>query len=129
VLVAEDEPSVRLLVRIALSGQGYTLLEAADGQDALEVAERHDGRIDLLLTDIVMPRVSGPELAARLGLPVLYMSGYAEPDVTPIAELDAENFIAKPFSPPELARRVRERLDQPAPRRGAATATPRLRPS
>src|SRR5258705_825795 len=81
VLVVEDEPAVLTLSRRALEAQGYVVLAASDADAALRVVERHGGMIHLLLTDVVMPGLSGHELADRLtahrpGIPVLYMSGY-----------------------------------------------------
>jgi len=83
ILLVEDEQGVRDLVRDVLQARGYTILEARHGIEALAVARRHRGPIDLLLTDVVMPRMGGPELAECLaarqpGLKVLYMSGYTE---------------------------------------------------
>jgi signal transduction histidine kinase len=115
VLLVEDEPSVRRLVRGVLNGCGYTVLEAADGADALRVAETHPGPIHLLLTDVVMPGMGGPELAGRLAarraeLRVLYISGY--PDGGPGAALQpGAALLGKPFSPEALAVRVRAVLD------------------
>jgi DNA-binding NtrC family response regulator len=94
----------------------YTVLLAADGVDALQVAERYQGPIQLLITDVVMPGLSGPELAAQLSasrpeMKVLYMSGYS-PEVLaehgPIANCE---FIQKPFKPQDLKRRVNELLE------------------
>jgi two-component system cell cycle sensor histidine kinase/response regulator CckA len=95
------------------------VLEAADGAEALDVARAHDGRIDLLVSDIVMPAVGGPELYTALaderpGLRVLFTSGFPERDLTPEATLDRTNFLPKPYTPAELARRVRELLDDAA---------------
>jgi signal transduction histidine kinase/ligand-binding sensor domain-containing protein len=117
VLVAEDEPQVRHLVRRALERCGYRVLEAVDGEDALEVAAAHGGRIDLLLSDVVMPRMGGPELARRLsvdrpGTRLLFMSGYAEQTLLDeAARAGAGQPIAKPFRVNALADRVREVLD------------------
>jgi signal transduction histidine kinase/ligand-binding sensor domain-containing protein/ActR/RegA family two-component response regulator len=117
VLVAEDEPQVRHLVRSALERCGYRVLEAVDGEDALEVAAAHGGRIDLLLSDVVMPRMGGPELARRLsvvrpGTRLLFMSGYAEQTLLDeAARAGAGQPIAKPFRVNALADRVREALD------------------
>ncbi len=112
VLIVEDEEAVLTLTHRALEAQGYTVLAAAGGADAARVAERYGGTIDLLLTDVVMPGMSGRELAALLaarrpGMRVVYMSGYAG---------DAAvhgSFLQKPFAPDTLARKVREVLDTP----------------
>jgi CheY-like chemotaxis protein len=117
VLLVEDEPTVRRIARRALFDRGYRVIEAEDGVTALEVARTHRGLIDLLLTDVVMPRMSGPELAAELqrelpGLRVLFMSGYAR-DAFDGGALGADvNFLAKPFTPDRLASRVRQVLDE-----------------
>ncbi len=117
VLVVEDEGSVRELVRVTLTRAGFRVLAARDGDEALTRAAAHDARIDLLLSDVVMPGLSGPELARRLkqarpSARVLFMSGYAADVVADEGALlgDAD-LLAKPFTPDELVRRVREALD------------------
>jgi len=117
VLVAEDQHNVRRLVSLMLSGFGYQVLVAANGAEALAVASSHDGRIDLLITDVVMPGMSGRELAVELarqrpGIHVLYMSGYTG-NVTAQHGLLQEGvaFIQKPFTAETLAVKVRETLD------------------
>jgi two-component system cell cycle sensor histidine kinase/response regulator CckA len=115
VLVAEDEASIRSLAREILEEQGYVVLEAGSADEALQVAERHAGRIHLLLTDVIMPGKSGVELAAALlalrpGLRVVYMSGYADRPVR--ADAPGVAFIQKPFAPALLAERVRSTLDR-----------------
>ena len=117
VLLVEDEESVRELVRTILRSGGYTVLEAQDGQEGLDVARRHAGVIDLLVTDLVMPRLSGRRLAeqltaARPGVRVLFLSGYAEDEAwPPVARGSDVAFLQKPFTPAGLARKVREVLD------------------
>jgi len=116
VLLVEDEETVRELVLFCLKERGYTVLVAGDGEQGLEAAERHQGPLHLLLTDVVMPRMSGPELAARLGLvhpetAVLYMSGYADNAVKLNGSVEDGAFLQKPFTPSTLAHRVREVLD------------------
>ncbi|MBI1845758.1 MAG: DUF4118 domain-containing protein [Candidatus Rokubacteria bacterium] len=116
VLLVEDEIGVRELVRDVLVVNGYTLLEAGDPGEALEISERHRGPIHLLLTDLVMPQLSGADLAARLAvlrpqMKVLQMSGYAPPGFNP-----GPAFLSKPFTPDNLARKVRETLDAPVAR-------------
>jgi PAS domain S-box-containing protein len=114
ILVVEDNKGVREYVRAVLGQQGYNLLVAADGAAALELACNHPGEISLLLTDVVMPLMSGPRLAGRLrelwpSLKVLYMSGYSELS----REVDlgrGDAIIQKPFSPTAIAVRVREVL-------------------
>jgi PAS domain S-box-containing protein len=117
VLVVEDEPAVLTLSRRALEAQGYVVLAASDAAAALRVVERHGGTIHLLLTDVVMPGLSGPELADRLaaqrpGIRVLYMSGYPGDAVVQHGTLPSGSaFLQKPFSPDGLARKVRDVLD------------------
>jgi CheY-like chemotaxis protein len=118
VLVVEDEEGVRELVRRVLVRHGYRVLEARHGMDALREAERHPDRIHLLLTDVVMPEMSGLQLAATLRerrpeLQVLYMSGYTEEEI--IRRGTGESglvLLQKPFAGDELARVVRKTLDQ-----------------
>ena len=117
ILLVEDEDSVRKLARTVLSAQGYTLLEASRPEDALATCQQHNGPIHLLLTDMVMPRMSGQELAARAAplhpeISVLYMSGYTDhPAVNYSAVELGAAFLHKPFSPEALVRKVREVLD------------------
>jgi CheY-like chemotaxis protein len=122
VLLVEDEASLRKLVRECLEASGYTVLEASHGTAALERSERHPGRIDLLMTDVVMPGMSGRELAERLRasrpeIRILYMSGYTD-DAVVLHGVLAEDmaFLQKPFTAAELAGRVREVLDRTAGR-------------
>jgi len=116
VLLVEDEPAVRELVRKVLQRQGYTVLVAADGAEAIRLAETRREPIQLLLTDVIMPEMSGRELAERLiaarpGLRVLFISGYTE-DIMASGLPDARvDLLEKPFSPTVLARKVREVLD------------------
>jgi two-component system, cell cycle sensor histidine kinase and response regulator CckA len=116
VLLVEDEESVRELVRITLGSRGYKVLEAEDGEAGLRVADSFKERIDILITDVVMPGIGGRELAKRLlalrpGLSVLYLSGYTEDAViTQGAPSPATAFLQKPFTLQNLARKVREIL-------------------
>jgi PAS domain S-box-containing protein len=116
VLLADDEDAVRALAREVLRTAGYTVLEASDGAGALEVAERHPGRIDLLVSDVVMPGLGGRQLAERLlardpALKVLYLSGYVEDALVRGGVARQEvHFLPKPFSPAVLADKVREVL-------------------
>ena len=118
VLIVEDAEDVRILARRTLEERGYTVFVARNADEALEIAAAR--RIDVLLTDIVMPRTSGPQLVAKYqklrGTPVvIYMSGYAD-DALSQYELDpAAVFLRKPFTPATLARAVREALDAPRP--------------
>jgi two-component system cell cycle sensor histidine kinase/response regulator CckA len=117
VLVAEDDEMVRSLVNRILGGQGYHVLLTSNGAEALEAAARHGGKIDLLVTDVVMPGISGHELARALraahpGVAVLLMSGYVEDDAIRSGAIESgEQLLEKPFGPPELARAVRAALD------------------
>jgi PAS domain S-box-containing protein len=117
VLLVEDEPTVRRLVHRVLTRQGYTVLEAANGVEALRVCEEHSGGIDLVVTDVVMPEMGGGELAERLKIvlprtPVLMISGYAEDAVLRHGIAEAQSwFLEKPFTPDSLVRKVREVLD------------------
>ena len=119
VLLAEDEEGLRAMAREALESAGYNVLAAADGEQALALAAASERPIDLLFTDVVMPRMGGRELAAKLrerqpGLPILYTSGYTErgvagmDGVTDFAPGSA--FLAKPFTPAALLRRLEEIL-------------------
>jgi signal transduction histidine kinase/CheY-like chemotaxis protein len=121
ILLVEDEESVRELARDILRAIGYTVIEARNGVEALLLSERHQGPLDLLLTDVVMPRMSGRELADRLtllrpDLSVLYMSGYTDDAVIRHGVLGAGTaFLQKPFTPAILVGRVRETLDLSRP--------------
>ncbi len=117
ILLVEDEAAVRTLARQVLQQCGYTVLEAFDGEDALGVDARHTNPVHLLLTDVVMPRMGGRELAERLArrrpeLRVLYLSGHNEDAILRHGLLTEQaHFLAKPFGPEVLARKVREVLD------------------
>jgi PAS domain S-box-containing protein len=117
ILLAEDQPDVRELARDVLQLSGYSVLEAKDGAEALELAERERAPVHLLLTDVVMPQMSGRELAARLrarhpGLRVLFMSGYTDDAIVRQEVLESGTaFLQKPFTPDALGRKVRELLD------------------
>jgi two-component system, cell cycle sensor histidine kinase and response regulator CckA len=115
ILVVEDEDKLRELISNGLKGYGYTVLTARHGKEALLICERHQGPIHLILTDMVMPQMSGRELVERLGLiypemKILYMSGYTRDQVI-CQELMDGIFIQKPFYIITLAEKVREMLD------------------
>jgi CheY-like chemotaxis protein len=118
VLVVEDVAAVRVVAREMLERHGYTVLEAADGAMALGLAEKHYGEIQLLLTDVVMPDVSGRELADRLvalrpQLKVLFMSGYTDDAIVRHGVLqEGIAYLQKPFTRDSLARKVRKVLDE-----------------
>jgi CheY-like chemotaxis protein len=114
VLLVEDEPAVRDLAAGILRDCGYTVLEAGGGGEALAASDAHPGAVDLLLTDVVMPGMSGPAMADELrvrrpGVRVLFVSGYGTKATAPKGQ--RVNFLQKPFSAAELARRVRRVLD------------------
>jgi two-component system, cell cycle sensor histidine kinase and response regulator CckA len=116
ILVVEDEPAVRRASMEYLALQGYNVLEAKDGVDALAVAKRHSSPIDLVLTDVVMPNMSGGEMVERIrrlrpGIKLLFVSGYAGRTVLDHKVLDSENnFLQKPYTLKELAGKIREML-------------------
>ncbi len=119
ILVVEDETMVRTVAARVLRGQGYRVMEASDGAEGVRVADAHEGHIDLVLTDLVMPVMDGRELAKHIRSErptarVLFMSGYTE---AAIVHRDGDagriDLLQKPFSPGDLARRVRATLDAP----------------
>jgi CheY-like chemotaxis protein len=116
VLLAEDEDCIREIVKAFLEGKGYTVLSARDGLDALQPAGEHEGPIDVLLTDIMMPRMRGPQLVDHLAplhpeMKVIYISGYAEnPGLLGINSDLGRTLLQKPFDLDELARRLGEVL-------------------
>jgi len=125
ILLVDDESDVRDLARDMLAAKGYQVLEAGNAAEALQIAQNHAGHIDLLLTDVVMPRLNGVEVAGRLtrqrpDTQVLYMSGFAVvgaqtehlsgPGLQP-----GDPILPKPFSPESLTRKVREVLGSPSP--------------
>ncbi len=117
ILLVEDEEGVRDLARDILQANGYTVLGASYGAEAVQLCKRHAGPIHLLLTDVVMPHMSGRQLAERLAplypeMKILYMSGYTDNAVVHHGVLDPGTaYLQKPFSPGSLARKVREVLD------------------
>ena len=117
VLVVEDEASVRRIIGRVLREQGYRVLEAPHGREALAIAGDPGTRIDLIIADVVMPGLGGRELATRLaerrpGVPILFTSGYTGHDVVERGLIERDwPFLAKPVAPDALARKVRELLD------------------
>jgi CheY-like chemotaxis protein len=118
VLLVEDEPAVRRIASLALRARGYRVIEAADGEEALRIAQETGDEIDVLLSDVVMPRLGGRELAERLRrerpeLRVLFMSGYTD-DMGLVHDVASTGlaFLQKPFAPDALCRKVREVLDE-----------------
>ncbi len=126
VLLVEDQDAVRELLVTTLSRVGYHVIEASNGEEALASAAAHPGRITALITDVVMPKLSGPDLhrrlaASRPGLRVVFMSGYAEDHVRPFAVEAGATFLEKPFSPAHLTRTLRSLIDcQPVQKRAAS---------
>src|SRR5207253_627634 len=122
VLLVEDQEEVRKLVRRMLEGRGYRVLVAASGHEALRLAEQQAGAIHLLVTDVVMPGMSGREVALLLApthptMKVLYLSGYTDESVVRHGILEpGVAFLQKPFTAETLARKVREVLDSDHPR-------------
>jgi CheY-like chemotaxis protein len=121
ILVVDDNAEIRRYVREILEGQGYHILEAPDGAEALEIAQPEGPAIDLVLTDLIMPRLNGVKLARCLGelrpqTPVLYMSGYVESGLLAAKYPDAL-LLQKPFTPSRLVAAVEKVMDdhrQPA---------------
>jgi CheY-like chemotaxis protein len=117
ILLVEDEQTVRMVAARVLQSKGYVVHSAANGREALELARRLEEKLDLVLTDMVMPDMGGVELVERLlevrpGLRVVYMSGYAEGDkLEPASNQPGRSFLQKPFSAEGLTFKVREVLD------------------
>ncbi|MBL8715429.1 MAG: PAS domain S-box protein, partial [Myxococcales bacterium] len=127
-LLVEDEKSVRAVVSKVLRASGYRVLEASDGFEALSIVSQHLSTLDALITDVVMPRMSGPELVARVcaerpSLPVLFMSGHVDAAVSGHELPTGAAFLPKPFEPDTLRRAVHNllspRVDTPRPHRDA----------
>jgi PAS domain S-box-containing protein len=121
ILLVEDENAVRSFARTVLESSGYTVLVARDGEDGVARAAAHDGPIDLLLTDVVMPRLGGPQCAEALrhvrpNIRVLFMSGYSDQPLPPPAGFAGAGFLQKPFGALDLVRKVRRVLDGAADR-------------
>ncbi|HEY6097510.1 MAG TPA: PAS domain S-box protein, partial [Candidatus Deferrimicrobium sp.] len=118
VLLVEDEKTVRNMCATALDALGYKVLQASNGEEAIAVSRGYGGRIDLLLTDVVMPGMNGGELAKQLilhrpGMRVLFTSGYTEDVIVHHGVLNDEiSFLGKPYSPSLLAKKIREVLDK-----------------
>jgi DNA-binding response OmpR family regulator len=129
-LLVEDESDLRALVQEVLEDHGYVVLSAGRPSDALQTAERHQGPIELLVTDVVMPEMSGCALAERLvslrpEMAVLYMSGYTEESGTRLGLVGADvHFLQKPFPPDAVPRMARVVLDSATRALAAASADP-----
>jgi CheY-like chemotaxis protein len=117
VLLVEDDPGVRKIANRILSGRGYRVLEAAEGDEALNIVSQHQDTIHLLLSDVVLPGLSGRELAARIreqrpGIRVLFASGYTDDVILQhLLEAGDEAVLQKPFTEADLSRKVRAVLD------------------
>ncbi|HEY6328974.1 MAG TPA: ATP-binding protein [Blastocatellia bacterium] len=117
ILLVEDEDAVRALAKASLEHYGYVVLDADAGATAIDISDRHEGRIDLVITDIVMPDLSGPRLAdillsRRTDLKVLYMSGHTEDAIARSRLVAGAPFLQKPFTGAVLCQKVREVLNQ-----------------
>jgi two-component system, cell cycle sensor histidine kinase and response regulator CckA len=126
ILVVEDEETVRNLIRQILDLKGYTVLHTGDVDEAVKICEHHVGRIALLITDVILPGMSGPQVAARArelrpGIRVLYASGYTDNALSPYGVEVGVNFLQKPFTPDALVGKVRDVLS--APRSSSAGAS------
>jgi CheY-like chemotaxis protein len=129
ILIVEDEPVLREMASDILKNCGYKILEASSGRDALEVWQRRAGRVDLLLTDMVMPEgVSGVDLAEKLlttqpDLKIIFTSGYTADEVSPeVLARTKANFLQKPYTHNDLAKAVRDSLDKTVDANGIVTA-------
>ncbi len=120
ILLVEDDQQVLTLLRELLTGAGYQVLTALDGLDALAISVAHPGPIHLLLTDLVMPKMNGYDLALLMAdrnpnFQTLFMSGYTEDRLSKTALIAGSRLLLKPFSREDLLRKVREALDQAPP--------------
>jgi two-component system cell cycle sensor histidine kinase/response regulator CckA len=118
ILLAEDDPSVRSLVRLVLGEAGFRVLEAESGKEALELATSYEGALDLLMTDLIMPGMNGIELAEqlvheRIGVAVLYVTGYADEELAARGQLEElDTVLRKPFAPDALVAKVEHLLSE-----------------
>jgi DNA-binding response OmpR family regulator len=121
ILVVEDQPEVRQMAARSLSAEGYVVVEAADGMDALALVKNGGAPVDLVITDLALPRLDGLGLAGELatvlpGVPVLFMTGYTSSEsMRRTAQTRGHPFLEKPFTADELARRARAVLDARGP--------------
>jgi Response regulator containing CheY-like receiver, AAA-type ATPase, and DNA-binding domains len=126
ILVVDDQEGVRGLLRRELTDRGHTVLEAADGAEALHLVRRRNGAVDLILSDVVMPQMNGTELATHIGVefpdvPVILMSAFTPAGVARVGV--GESFVPvllKPFEPTQLAELVQLALEHPVPHRGGS---------
>ena len=118
ILVVDDAEQIRKMVCSMLCFSGYTCVEAADGLEALGMVRNEPGSVNLILTDIVMPGMDGPELARQVAalrpdLPIVFMSGYSDDPVVRTLEHSPALFLPKPFTAAALTEKVRAALDRP----------------
>ncbi len=118
ILVVEDAETIRKMVCAMLGQAGYRCFDAGNGEEALQLVQGASDRIDLVLTDVMMPRMGGAELARHLarlrpGLRVVFMSGYSDDPVVRTIERSPSLFLAKPFTANALMEKVRDTLDHP----------------
>jgi two-component system, cell cycle sensor histidine kinase and response regulator CckA len=118
ILVVEDADTIRKMVCAMLGQSGYRCLDAGDGEEALVMVEKAEEPIDLVLTDIIMPRMGGPELARKLAalrpdLRIMFMSGFSQDPIVRTLERSPSIFLAKPFTASTLMEKVRTTLDRP----------------
>jgi CheY-like chemotaxis protein len=118
ILVVEDADSIRSMVCAMLAQQGYQCLEAADGADALRMLDQTGAPVHLVLTDVMMPKMTGAELGRHLvqrrpELPIVFMSGYCDDPAVREFERVPPIFLAKPFTSTDLLQKVRQALDEP----------------
>jgi len=120
ILFVEDEDAVRGVAAKLLRARGYEVIEAGSGEEALELAEQHAGQIDLMISDVVMPGMQGPDLLKHAkvylnGAPVMFISGYAESEFSDLLEGETNvSFLPKPIDIKTLAERVKLQLQQAA---------------
>ncbi|MGH7515100.1 MAG: response regulator [Gemmatimonadales bacterium] len=128
VLVVDDQEGVRGLLRRELTDRGHTVLEAADGAEALHLVRRRNGAVDLILSDVVMPQMNGTELATQIGVefpdvPVILMSAFTPAGVARVGVGESlVPVLQKPFEPTQLAELVQLALEHPVPHRGGSAA-------
>jgi two-component system cell cycle sensor histidine kinase/response regulator CckA len=129
VLLVDDQEGVRALLRRELSGRGHQVLEAADGAEALHLVRRRNGAVDLIVSDVVMPQMNGPELATHIGVefpdvPVILMSAFAPAGVARVGLSETlVPVLQKPFEPSHLADLVALALQHPVPVRATSRTT------
>jgi two-component system cell cycle sensor histidine kinase/response regulator CckA len=126
ILVVDDQEGVRGLLRRELTDRGHTVLEAADGAEALHLVRRRNGAVDLILSDVVMPQMNGTELATHIGVefpdvPVILMSAFTPAGVARVGVGESlVPVLQKPFDPTQLAELVQLALEHPVPHRGGS---------